>query len=80
VYDALRTRRPYRDAWESERALGYIESKAGTEFDPDVAQAFTTMMRQFDRRLVVVDESTPVQVGGPENAVVTAGTPNEPSR
>ena len=61
VYDALRTRRPYRDAWESERALEYLESRAGTEFDPDVARAFCAMMRQLDRRLVVVDESTSVQ-------------------
>jgi len=61
VYDALRTRRPYRDAWESERALEYIDSRAGTEFDPDVARAFISMMRQLDRRLVIVDETTPVR-------------------
>jgi putative nucleotidyltransferase with HDIG domain len=60
VYDALRTRRPYREAWESERALEYIESRAGTEFDADVARAFCSMMRQLDRRLVVVDEVTPI--------------------
>ena len=60
VYDALRTRRPYRDAWESERALEYIETRAGTEFDADVARAFCAMMRQLDRRLVVVDEMTPI--------------------
>jgi putative nucleotidyltransferase with HDIG domain len=60
VYDALRTRRPYRDAWESARALEYIESRAGTEFDPDVAKAFCSMMRQLDRRLVVVDDVTPI--------------------
>ena len=61
VYDALRTRRPYRDAWESERALEYIETRAGTEFDPEVARAFCAMMRQLDRRLVVVDEVTPLR-------------------
>lgn len=72
VYDALRTRRPYRDAWESERALEYIESRAGTEFDPDVALAFCSMMRQLDRRLVVVDETTPVQDAG---VIATAVAP-----
>jgi putative nucleotidyltransferase with HDIG domain len=61
VYDALRTRRPYRDAWDSERALEYIDSRAGTEFDPDIGQVFCSMMRQLDRRLVVVDEATPVR-------------------
>ena len=54
VYDALRTKRPYRDAWESERALGYIEEKAGIEFDPDIVKAFTQMMRQWDKRVVGV--------------------------
>ena len=63
VYDALRTKRPYRDAWESERALEYIETRAGTEFDPDVARAFCSMMRRLDQRLVVVDETTPLHHG-----------------
>ncbi len=48
VYDALRTRRPYRDAWESERVLTYLEERAGTEFDPDAAMAFVRMMRKVD--------------------------------
>src|SRR5256714_10664633 len=39
VYDALRTRRPYRDAWESDRVLTYIEERAGTEFEPPPAAA-----------------------------------------
>jgi putative nucleotidyltransferase with HDIG domain len=50
VYDALRTRRPYRDAWESERVLGYIEERAGTEFDGDVARGFIAMMKTWERR------------------------------
>jgi putative nucleotidyltransferase with HDIG domain len=48
VYDALRTRRPYRDAWESERVLTYIEERAGTEFEPEAASAFTRMMRKVE--------------------------------
>ena len=51
VYDALRTRRPYRDAWTSEQALNYIESRAGLEFDPTIARAFATMIRRWDRRV-----------------------------
>jgi len=45
VYDALRTKRPYRDSWESERVLTYIEERAGTEFEPAAASAFVRMMR-----------------------------------
>lgn len=76
VYDALRTRRPYRDAWESERALEYIESRGGTEFEPDVARAFCSMMRQLDRRLIVVDETTPVREVEATVAAVTPASGN----
>ena len=54
VYDALRTNRPYREAWESQRALAYIKDRAGVEFDPAIAQAFIAMMRQWDQRTVAV--------------------------
>ena len=48
VYDALRTRRPYRDSWESERVLTYIEERSGTEFEPSAATAFVKMMRKAE--------------------------------
>jgi putative nucleotidyltransferase with HDIG domain len=48
VYDALRTKRPYRDSWESERVLAYIEERAGTEFEPAAAAAFVRMMRKVE--------------------------------
>jgi putative nucleotidyltransferase with HDIG domain len=50
VYDALRTRRPYRDAWESEKVLAYIAERAGTEFDGEVARGFIRMMETWERR------------------------------
>jgi putative two-component system response regulator len=56
VYDALRTRRPYRDAWESETALEYIEQRAGLEFDPALAAVFTAMVRRWDHRVMAVPE------------------------
>lgn len=55
VYDALRTHRPYREAWPSEKVLGYIDEKAGSEFDPDIARAFIRMMRLWERRLAVLE-------------------------
>ena len=48
VYDALRTRRPYRDAWESQRVLSYIEERAGSEFEPEAAHSFVTMMKKIE--------------------------------
>jgi putative nucleotidyltransferase with HDIG domain len=54
VYDALRTNRPYREAWESERAIAYIEGRAGIEFDPGIARSFTAMMRKWDHRIALL--------------------------
>jgi len=51
VYDALRTKRPYRDAWEPAATLAYIERGVGTEFDADVAKAFIAMMGKWEPRL-----------------------------
>lgn len=62
-YDSLRTRRPFRDLWSPERALGYVEERAGTEFDAELARAFGVMIRQWDGRVVAVDEAMPVQAG-----------------
>ena len=36
VYDALTSDRPYRKAWSGEQATEYIQSSAGTHFDPAV--------------------------------------------
>jgi putative nucleotidyltransferase with HDIG domain len=54
VYDALRTNRPYRHAWDSEKSLSYIESRAGIEFDPAIAHSFTAMMRKWDHRIAML--------------------------
>jgi len=53
VYDALRTTRPYRDAWESERAMAYIHDRAGVEFDPGIARSFIAMMRKWDSKIAL---------------------------
>ena len=58
VYDALRTKRPYRDAWESERVCSYLLERAGTEFDPDLVTAFINLLRRSETQLgILVDES-----------------------
>lgn len=61
VYDALRTNRPYRDAWPSEKILAYIEERSGVEFDGEIAHAFTRMVREWEPGLAeVMAESEPV--------------------
>lgn len=54
VYDALRTNRPYREAWEPERMLNQIERGAGPDFDLEAVTAFSAMMRQWESREAVV--------------------------
>lgn len=56
VFDALRTRRPYREAWSEPRVLAYVEHGAGTEFDPDLARAFVSMMRDWSRRVATATD------------------------
>ena len=69
VYDALRTNRPYREAWPSEKVLSYIEEKAGTEFDAELAMRFSSMMRKFEGRISVAQaEDQPVM-----NSAAAAG-------
>ena len=40
VFDALTSQRPYKQPWSLERSLEYIKQRKGTQFDPDVADAF----------------------------------------
>jgi len=54
VFDALCTDRPYRDAWEAEQALAYIEERAGTDFDAQLAESFAAMMRHWTYQRVAV--------------------------
>jgi putative nucleotidyltransferase with HDIG domain len=46
VYDALVSDRPYRKGWSVENVIDYIRRESGSQFDPDVAEIFWTMMRQ----------------------------------
>lgn len=40
VYDALTTRRPYKEAWPTEDAIEYIRNASGTHMDPQVVEVF----------------------------------------
>jgi putative nucleotidyltransferase with HDIG domain len=43
VWDALRSDRPYRQAWPTEKVRAYIGAQAGTHFDPTAVQAFLSL-------------------------------------
>lgn len=63
VYDALRTNRPYRDAWPSEKVLAYLEERSGVEFDGEIAHGFTQMMTEWEPQLSSLTEDAPLPDG-----------------
>lgn len=40
VFDALTSERPYKQAWQVEKALDYIKEQSGKHFDPDLSKHF----------------------------------------
>jgi PAS domain S-box-containing protein/putative nucleotidyltransferase with HDIG domain len=48
VWDALRSDRPYRQAWSTEQTSAHIRSLSGTHFDPRVAEEFLRVVAGDD--------------------------------
>jgi putative nucleotidyltransferase with HDIG domain/PAS domain S-box-containing protein len=46
VWDALRSERPYSEAWDEERVLAYLRDQSGGHFDPAVVDAFLEMLAE----------------------------------
>jgi HD-GYP domain-containing protein (c-di-GMP phosphodiesterase class II) len=44
VWDALRSDRPYREAWPEEKVIEYIGEQCGKHFDPQVVEIFLDTM------------------------------------
>jgi response regulator RpfG family c-di-GMP phosphodiesterase/HAMP domain-containing protein len=44
VFDALTSRRPYKQAWSIDKALALVEEQAGQHFDPVVVEAMQAAM------------------------------------
>ena len=49
VYDALTSKRIYKEAYSHDKALKIIERESGKHFDPDVVEAFLVNQDRFDR-------------------------------
>ena len=50
VWDALRSARPYREAWDDERVIDEIVAGSGTHFDPEVVEAFLVLLDRIRDR------------------------------
>lgn len=48
VYDALRSRRPYKEGWTHAATVAYIERQAGSQFDPELVDVFLSVSDQFE--------------------------------
>jgi PAS domain S-box-containing protein len=46
VYDALRSERPYRNAWPEEKVRDFVRQESGRHFDPNVVSTFLQMVAQ----------------------------------
>jgi putative two-component system response regulator len=47
VFDALTSKRPYKDAWSCEKAAEYIIQQSGKHFDPQVVEAFKNCLQDI---------------------------------
>lgn len=46
IFDALTSRRPYKEPWSLENALEWMDSQSGTQLDADVIQGFHRIYEQ----------------------------------
>lgn len=50
VYDALTSKRPYKNPWPSIKAIEYIKDLSGKQFDPVVVEAFLDVMSERQQK------------------------------
>ena len=49
VYDAISTKRVYKDAFPQEKCVAIIAEGRGTQFDPVIVDAFLATVDMFDK-------------------------------
>ena len=47
VWDAVTSDRPYRAAWDKQKALDYIKQESGRHFDPQMVELFCSVIGEF---------------------------------
>ncbi len=56
VFDALTHGRPFAQPWSADRALAEIRLRRGTQFDPDLADRFLTLIERLIREQPDLDD------------------------
>ncbi len=57
VFDALTTKRPYKEPWPLEKALSFLQDGAGSHFDPDLIDVFMRNLPEIIRVKALYDDS-----------------------
>lgn len=58
VYDALMSRRPYKEAWPQDAVVAHLREQAGQHFDPDLVTLFLESLDDFSSvRLALPDSA-----------------------
>jgi response regulator RpfG family c-di-GMP phosphodiesterase len=47
VWDALRSNRPYRAGWSTEKVIAYIQERQGKDFDPHIVEVFLKHVKDY---------------------------------
>ncbi len=55
VYDALRSKRPYKDPWSHDRVVSLMKEERGKQFEPIIVDAFLAIENKFDDAFEKVD-------------------------
>lgn len=66
-YDAMRSRRIYRNALPDEEIRRELLDNCSTQFDPQISRMFVDML---DKGMVVIDEDNPAAQGYRDNAAI----------
>jgi response regulator RpfG family c-di-GMP phosphodiesterase len=56
VFDALLHRRPYKEPWELDAVLAYLQERRNTQFDPDVLDALDAFLRNQQPDWIIGDD------------------------
>ncbi len=64
VYDALTSRRPYKEPWPQDKAVEFVTGRSGTQFDPEVIAAFLDVLA-MRARAEVLEWSDAIAIGEP---------------
>jgi len=62
AYDALSSRRAYREAWSNEKITEYLLSQSGKQFDPAIVTTFLDLIKSEQSRKNTEEVSKPVSL------------------